>query len=226
MTLSIRELYAKSIKAYRDELGWTVVDGRTSSMKGLAAVFLARLGIMDAETFLKDFATTFYVPGTGIVCFVPWFPDPASGKPEDMPISPRTCLNRLKTLAHEAQHGFQIKDVGWLKFSLDYLLRSGKRAEWETEAYRIQILLERYWDLREERVRKPREEPVASRLFMVNYVRSIVRNSLSHYSLSSTQLAVAESELLHHATQMNRWRRWRSWNLASTRTIRILLHAD
>lgn len=223
MSTDARQLYVDAIKAYQTELGWTVVDGRTSSLKGLVAVFLARIGIMDADTFLNDFATTFHLPGHGIVCFLPWFPDRADI--DEVPRSPRVCHQRLKTLAHEAQHGFQIKEEGWLRFSANYLLRSAKRAAYETEAYRVQVLLERYWDPTTGEVQRPREEPVASKPVMLNYCRSIVEHSLSQYQLSSTQLARAESMLMHHATRQPKWGRWRSWNIASLRTLRILLNA-
>jgi hypothetical protein len=98
-----------------------------AEMKVLSSV-LGTLGILDADSFLRHYATTI---GTRI--YLPFEPGvPAPGW---------DLWAQLVVCAHENEHVVQAKELGLVTFGARYLFSSSSRAAYEAEAYRASLEL-------------------------------------------------------------------------------------
>jgi hypothetical protein len=93
---------------------------------------LETMGIMDAEKFLEDFATTIfetiYIPfEIGQETFNRW-----------------SLISQMATAIHEHEHVYQCQVHGPLVFAADYLAKRSSRAHYEAQAYRTNMEF-RYW---------------------------------------------------------------------------------
>ncbi len=111
--------------------GSTVVAKADSIPMQAAAWALERMGVMDAPSFLRDFATTI-----GKTIYVPF----EIGVPRDQD----DLFTQLVTCVHEHMHVIQFnRDGKWL-FGSRYLLSKAARAIYEAEAYRCDMEMS-YW---------------------------------------------------------------------------------
>ncbi len=109
----------------------TVVDKASSVSMQAAAWALDRMGIMDAPSFLRDFATTI-----GKTIYVPF----QIGEPR----SQDDLFAQLVTCVHEHMHVLQFARDGKWVFGSRYLLSKAARALYEAEAYRCDMEMA-YW---------------------------------------------------------------------------------
>jgi hypothetical protein len=92
----------------------------------LAAQFLERIGVLDAQQFLDDFCTTI-----GETIYLPYTPGVAS---ERWPLK-----LQAKIALHEHVHVAQFRAGGWVYFGMGYLLRFEAEAfasEWDYDQWR------------------------------------------------------------------------------------------
>jgi hypothetical protein len=88
----------------------------------VAAQALRIMGILDAETFLRNYTTTI-----GRRIYVPFEPGRAANG--------WSLWDQIEVCVHEHQHVVQLDRDGWAKFCAKYLLSSASRAAYEAEAY-------------------------------------------------------------------------------------------
>lgn len=112
-------------------LGTTVVSKPNAIEMRIIASALATLGILDADTFLREYATTLgrriYLPFTVGVANSEW-----------------GLWSQMLTAVHEHQHVVQLDDHGPVAFAARYLGSRSRRALIEAEAYRTSLELH-YW---------------------------------------------------------------------------------
>lgn len=97
-----------------------LVDKADAKEMRFVADFLEHMGILDADKFMNEYATTL-----GNRVYVPF----VLGDPESRPLVSQAC-----TLSHEAQHGAQAIREGLVEFVFRYLTSRARRAYFEAEA--------------------------------------------------------------------------------------------
>ena len=105
-----------------------IIDKNDSSSMKMVGWFLDAIGILDKENFLKQFTTTInqriYVPFKI-----------GEGNEEQL-------WGQIRTGVHEVIHAQQAKKEGFVTFSYHYVSNKNKRAEYEAEAYRSEMVLD------------------------------------------------------------------------------------
>lgn len=145
------------------QYNFTVIDKSSSSSMQLVAKLLDLLGIVKKDYFLKNFTTTLgrriYTP---FVVGVPqWGWD---------------LWSQVEVCAHECQHIHQYAHDGGVEFSWQYVTNHVKRAQYEAEAYTVDLELQ-WW----------RYKRLANPLALAKL--------LSNYGCTATDVAVVAKRL-------------------------------
>jgi hypothetical protein len=113
----VKAFYVAACKQYDAE----IVDKNDSRLMKITAGFLDGIGVVDKESFMRDFTTTL-----GSYIFVPYTPGVATDQ--------YTLEDQVAICVHEIQHVVQFDDdpVG---FMVLYLTNKSARAEFESAAY-------------------------------------------------------------------------------------------
>lgn len=110
------------------EYNLKIVNKADSSSMKIISWFLNSIGIVNQEDFLKNFTTTI-----GRTIYIPY----KIGEGDIWEI-----YGQIKTLVHEVVHVEQCNKEGFAKFSYNYIFNKDKRAEYEAEAYRTDMVLD------------------------------------------------------------------------------------
>jgi hypothetical protein len=114
-----------------ERFGCRVINkGDAAEMKVVAAV-LGQLGILNADDFLKHYATTI-----GARIYLPF--------EIGVPTGDWNLWMQVIVAAHECQHAFRSQQMGLLTYGARYLTSSSQRALFEVEAYRASLEME-WW---------------------------------------------------------------------------------
>lgn len=106
-----------------------VVNKSDSKEMQFVAEALGLMKILDKDAFLKRYTTTI-----GDKIYIPF----EIGKPNDS----WSLWSQITVCVHEHQHVFQDRAAGGLTFEWDYLTSTAKRAHYEAEAYRTNMVME------------------------------------------------------------------------------------
>lgn len=109
-----------------------IVEKEDSAFMGSAGWALEKMGILDAEDFMKNFASTIFY-----TIYLPYQVGNIFGRWD--------LTSQLLIGVHEHHHVYQCQSLGAIQFSTSYLATKSGRAHWEAEAYRTG--LEIYWYL-------------------------------------------------------------------------------
>lgn len=105
------------------------IDKADASDMRVLADLLNLLGIVDKDRFMRMFTTT-----VGNRIYTPFEPGvPAEGW---------SLWQQIRICVHEHHHVFQDRVAGGLGFEWNYITSSAKRAHYEAEAYRCEMVLE------------------------------------------------------------------------------------
>jgi hypothetical protein len=126
----MKAVTAANVKACAKKLCWrydaAIHSKRDSAFMRVVAAALGKLGILDAEAFMRDYATTvghdIYLPFT--------VGSTASAAP--------SLVSQLMTVAHEVQHVILRDEMGVMAYDLGYL-DSATRAIYEARCYLVNV---------------------------------------------------------------------------------------
>jgi hypothetical protein len=129
-----RELTPEEVRAFvahmTSHFEATLVDKGDAKEMKLVGELLDKLGILDKDEFLENYATTIRSK-----LYLPFTPGVEEGN--------WTLWNQLVTVAHECQHVVQHRRDG-LAYEVGYVTDTSARARHEAEAYLTNLEL-RYW---------------------------------------------------------------------------------
>jgi len=169
--------------ALQAEYGSKVVPKASAGEMQAAAWFLDKLQIMDHETFMQRFTTT--INDTVYVPFEIGVARP--GKPNDL-------WNQIELGGHEHQHVFQAKRDGVPVFYAEYLGVPQSRAQYEAEAYRVDVELH-WWRYKQ----MPNLRVVAEKIRAYNCGTAEV--DFIHEYLKMSADAIREGAVISEASQ-------------------------
>jgi hypothetical protein len=116
-------------KVMTEHFATKVVNKADSAEMKFVADALGLMKILDKDAFLKRYTTTI-----GDKIYIPF----TIGEPHES----WSLWSQITVCVHEHQHVFQDRAAGGLSFEWNYLTSSAKRAHYEAEAYRTNMVLE------------------------------------------------------------------------------------
>jgi hypothetical protein len=114
-----------------EHFGCSVINKSNAAEMKIVAAVLSQLGILNADDFLKNYATTI---GTRI--YLPF--------EIGVPTGGWNLWMQVIIAAHECQHIYRSQQMGMLTYGARYLTSSSQRTLFETEAYRASLEME-WW---------------------------------------------------------------------------------
>jgi hypothetical protein len=116
-------------KAMQHQYATTRIDKANSAEMKIVAELLGLLGVLDKKAFLEKYTTTI-----GDKIYAPFTPG--------VPTADWSLWSQIAVCVHEHHHVYQDRAAGGLRFEWDYITSSAKRAHYEAEAYRTNMVME------------------------------------------------------------------------------------